>query len=487
MIEEGDIQALVLNSYADLPHAALLPLSAANGADVRGALTDLSSTLRFWRKNQAAPTRVAHVALSASGLRKLDLEEEALRGFSVPFLEGMAGSENRSRDLGDLETSHPSTWDWGAADKSVDALLLLYARTSGDLQASVATSKAAAAARGLSLVTADPLEAAWLNAPGVEGFREHFGFVDGISQPALDLDGKGEPDDFRREFVAPGELLLGYVNEKRAIAPGATVSPTAAARRVGLAPLPNTPRLDLGRNGTYLVVRQLEQKVLGFWGFAKAHADVIGSTELCGAKLMGRWRNGAPLSRFPVAPGSLSGKVDENEFEFRTNKDETGMRCPIGAHTRRANPRDALLGSSPRSSWAEVQRHRILRRGRPYGPQLPGWPDPEKMLKQAAGAPDTGSRGMYFICINADIAEQFEHVQQRWLNDPTFVNPANLEVDPIVGRTRARSRFTVPRDPTPVLLGEHGVSCERFVRMRGGGYFFLPSRRALSYLAATDR
>jgi deferrochelatase/peroxidase EfeB len=109
------------------------------------------------------------------------------------------------------------------------------------------------------------------------------------------------------------------------------------------------------------------------------------------------------------------------------------------------------------------------------------------MLKQSTGASAAGARGMYFTCINANIAEQFEHVQQRWLNDPTFINPSNLEVDPIVGRTRPDSRFTVPGKPTAVLLGEHGVPCERFVKTRGGGYFFLPSKRALSYLAATDR
>ena len=487
MIDAAQVQTLLLSSYRDLAHAAFLPLRADGGADFRGVIEALLPSVTFGRKSQASLETAGNLALSYAGLQKLGLEDQTLRGFSIPFKEGMAGSDRRSEELGDVGDAAPTEWRWGGPrNDPVHAILLLYAKTLAGLAHEIGTAKAAAAARGLTLVTG-PLEGSWPSKPGVEGLREHFGFVDGISQPELELGGGSQSADSQRSRVADGELVLGYPNERNVVASGPTVSQSGATRRLGLRLAPGTVRCDLGVNGTYVVLRQLEQHVLDFWRFAKAHAGVVGSTELCGAKLMGRWRNGAPLTLQPGAPASLSNKVTDNDFDFRHDQDDAGLRCPLGAHIRRANPRDALPGAAPRESLAQVRRHRILRRGRPYGTPVEGWPDPETMLAQAAGSAAAGDRGVYFLCINADISAQFEHVQQLWLNNPTFVSPARDEVDPIVGRPRAQSRFLVPRTPTPVVLGEHGVSLGRFTTMRGGGYFFLPSERALRYFAATDR
>ena len=134
-------------------------------------------------------------------------------------------------------------------------------------------------------------------------------------------------------------------------------------------------RADLGRNGSYLVVRQLRQDVPGFWGFVdrrdaaprRERATRTARLRLA-AKMVGRWPSGAPLALAPEADDpSLA---DANDFGYH-ELDPRGARCPVGAHIRRSNPRDSLdprPGSS--DSWKINRRHRILRRGREYGTSL---------------------------------------------------------------------------------------------------------------------
>jgi deferrochelatase/peroxidase EfeB len=110
---------------------------------------------------------------------------------------------------------------------------------------------------------------------------------------------------------------------------------------------------------------------------------------------------------------------------------------------------------------------------------------PDRRASSDHDQPFDRSRGMHFLCLNADIEQQFEFVQQRWINDPTFVNQRTDEVDPILGRQRDNPTFRVPANPTPVVLGEGTVPLKRFTHIIGGEYFFLPSQRALKYLAAT--
>jgi len=231
---------------------------------------------------------------------------------------------------------------------------------------------------------------------------------------------------------------------------------------------------DLGRNGSYLVFRKLEQDVVAFRRFLLEHADK-NDPDLLGAKMVGRWPSGTPLVTSPLHDHSVPADQPTNDFDYATT-DAYGYACPLGAHIRRANPRDAMADRFPADSITDSRRHRILRRGSPYGDLLP------------PGAPDNGvKRGLLFICVNADIKRQFEFVQQTWINNPKFHGLTN-DRDPLIGdnlepneigATELRT-FTIQRDGCRTRL----KNIPRFVAMRGGEYFFIPSIRTIYFLAA---
>jgi deferrochelatase/peroxidase EfeB len=248
---------------------------------------------------------------------------------------------------------------------------------------------------------------------------------------------------------------------------------------------------DLGRNGSYLVFRQLEQDVAAFWRFLKERAGGRAREAVwLGAKMVGRWPNGAPLSLFPEEPPSDPGYVPTNDFLYLDEKtpgrgDPYGQKCPIGSHVRRTNPRDSLA-PGPEKSLEVTRRHRILRRGRAYGAPLTPSTEPDALMDTP---PDGVPRGLLFLCLNADIARQFEFIQQTWVVSPKFENLCS-DPDPVIAphldpalagsRPDEISNFTIPRDP--VRRRETGL--RRFVSMRGGAYFFVPGLSALRYLAA---
>jgi Dyp-type peroxidase family len=242
--------------------------------------------------------------------------------------------------------------------------------------------------------------------------------------------------------VQPGEFVLGYPNEH--------------GQRT------NDPQL---RNGSYLVVRQLRQDVDAFWSFAEeasrgtdGRSDERARQRLA-AKMVGRWPSGAPLALASEADDPSLG--DENDFGYQ-HTDPRGLACPLGSHVRRVNPRDSLDPSpGTEASLAINRRHRLVRRGRGYG------------------SSDAGEQGLYFMCLNADLARQYEFVQHTWVNNPTF-NGLHEEPDPLVGaRTGKSSVFTTPARP----LRRRYAELPQFVHVRGGAYFFLPGIRALRVLA----
>jgi Dyp-type peroxidase family len=316
--------------------------------------------------------------------------------------------------------------------------------------------------------------------------KEHFGYVDGLSQPKIE----GRPDRNKDKSkdksnphrikpgseVKPGEFVLGYVNER-----GATVA--------------NGHGRDIRRNGTYLVFRQLQQEVDAFNAFLSQVAKRTGENEeWVAARLLGRWRNGDPLvvtesnaqpaeaakpnaeaeaadAEGPDAPADEpceKNTASKNDFLYY-HKDSSGLMCPIGAHIRRANPRDSL-GPDPETALRLSKMHRIIRRGRPYGEQ---WrPDSEK----ADG--DKAERGMLFIALNADIAGQFEMIQHSWLNNPRF-NGLYSGTDPISHYTPEGLGITIQNRPVNIHIDRP----KPFVRVRGGAYFFLPGIQALNDIA----
>jgi deferrochelatase/peroxidase EfeB len=187
------------------------------------------------------------------------------------------------------------------------------------------------------------------------------------------------------------------------------------------------------------------------------------------AKMVGRWRDGTSLVRYPHRPGTgWDGKqkaAPDNEFLFGA-EDPQGQRCPFGAHIRRGNPRESLVPTSM-EQLDITNRHRILRVGRGFTPE-------------GSGDPDEKKPGLLFMCLNGDIERQFEFIQQTWAMALQFHGLEN-EVDPLLTRGKITGRMTVPTASGPLMLRDF-KDC---VRMRGGGYFFVPGRRALDWLCSS--
>jgi Dyp-type peroxidase family len=275
--------------------------------------------------------------------------------------------------------------------------------------------------------------------------------------------------------VEPGEFLFGYTNAYGAVARGPEVD---EALDVGdaLAPCPLSPgRRDFACDGSFMVWRQLEEHVQEFWrAIHERCRDDAAERRRLAAKLFGRWPSGAPLVLAPeVDDPALE---DANDFGYVVD-DPHGYHAPLGAHIRRANPRDWNLARDPSRSTGIANAHRIIRRGRPYGPPLVDSMDPEEILR---AAPDGAERGVQFVCFMADIERQFELIQGTWLNDEKFAGLYD-EGDPVLGAAPERTGlFTVQATP----LGRRVGGLSRFVSVRGGAYLFMPGIPALRFLGA---
>jgi len=233
---------------------------------------------------------------------------------------------------------------------------------------------------------------------------------------------------------------------------------------------------DFGRNGTYFVLRQLEQNVDGFWNFLKKQTmDEHGNTSneeatKIAAKMMGRWPSGAPLVTHPGSdPG---GNSDENSFSY-IEKDKDGLKCPFGSHIRRMNPRDHFEESTPGVSLKLTRRHRIMRRVRSYG---------EDFIGSAENHKPNGEVGLLFGCFNANISKQFEFIQYTWANSPKFKRLYD-DPDPIIGvkekpGAEVQQNFTIPQKTVNKVIPD----LESFITVKGGAYFFFPSVTVLKYL-----
>jgi len=474
-LDRKDIQGLVVSSYKHLPCAAFLLLRIADAGRARSWLTALTREITASEGRQGDSS--TNVALTWTGLKNLGLSQTVLSTFSLPFQEGM-GTNHRSRILGDTDGNAPSNWDWGGnATSQVDLLLLLYGKDENVLKAQFLAKREQLAANG------GLAEVAVLEAHRQPDSHEHFGFNDGIGQPVME--GTGNKDrQLKRTHHATelpaGEFLMGHPNVYGVIADGPVVSAGADSGNY-LVPIQTeagrlnvTPGMhDLALNGTYLVLRQLAQDVAKFWNFldtatraGNGGSDAV-ARERLGAKFVGRWQSGAPLVL--SAQQDNPALMNENNFDYLAT-DRQGTACPVGAHIRRSNPRDSLGPDAP-TALTSANRHRILRRGRSYGKRIA---DPM--------VDDGAKRGLIFICLNSDIERQFEFVQQTWLNNPVF-GGLDAEVDPLVGNlAKGDCVYTVQSQP----MRSRVHNLERFVSVKGGAYFFLPSIRGLRYLASLD-
>jgi Dyp-type peroxidase family len=424
-IDLADIQGNVLRGYT-FPSAAYLFLRIDDVARARALLTRALAHVATAQSWQSAPTSAVQIAFTYAGLQALGVPSQTLASFPDEFREGMAARADR---LGDRGPSAPEHWDAGFGTGEIHVLATVYGVDGEHLERRLVELRGMGRDAGATTPVHEQ------RAEALPGGRDHFGFYDGIAQPAVAGSG-----------VCTGEFLHGYVDEDGT--------------------LPAAPAAPFDRNGTFEVWRKLHMDVAAFRRYVEEAGRLYpGGPELLAAKIVGRWRDGTPLPCSPEHPdpdlADDPGAI--NDFSFAD--DPLGLRCPRGAHIRRAHPRDAEGFFEGRLT----NRHRIIRRGRPYGPELP-----EDVTED-----DGVDRGLAFVCFNASIWRQFETIQALWIDDG---DPFGLGADKdfLIGQPDGDAgKMTIPGHP-PFFLKPQ----PRFVTVRGGEYLYRPSMSALRWLAS---
>lgn len=510
-------QGLAVTGFGFLPYGWALFLEILEPAG-GGWLKDLERvapvTSAVPPPQSAALSQATAIAFTWTGLQRMALAETALASFARPFQEGMM-QEDRLRRLGDRRRGAwcdpviPGGPRWsantpprqtdeavGAYDVkretaeqavttaiSVHAVVLLYAQDAESANALAATVEQVLKPHRVAVV--HRLELLLGVDPGPVN-REHFGFADGLSQPApfdtegaVLLAGRQVVERDKVQGVPLGDFLIGYQNSHHEKSPGPVVPDRVQGRadvqpsQAGLVPHREAQSFfDFGRNGSYVVIRELKQDVAAFWQSMHADAAAIQARESkaqhvtptwLAERIVGRTLDGHLLRPDDQALPPVQGMPD-NDYLFLKD-DPHGYGCPLGSHVRRAHPRDALAPTPAdgKSLLAAANNHRILRRGRKFGPKIAD-----------DRTDDAQERGLLFMCLNTDIARQFEFIQQTWLLNSNFATLYD-EVDPLVGPD---GRMTIQEQPL-----RRTIDVKTYVQMAGGDYFFLPSLPALAYLA----
>ena len=374
------------------------------------------------------------VAFTWNGLRTLGVGDSSLATFPEEFRQGMAA---RAAILGDTGANHPDHWVRGLTSTDLHAIVILFARDVAERDRCIREHQQYAVQfPGVEALSTLDLEA----TPPLDYAHDHFGYRDRMSQP--EIEGMGiTPTPGSGAPLKPGEFFLGYPDE---IGDGG--------------PLPQ-PEI-LSKNGSYLAYRHLQEHVGAFRNFLRAHGNTPEEQEFVAAKLMGRWRSGAPLVLAPSKddPELAADPQRNNDFDYG-KMDPHGYAVPLGAHIRRMNPRDTAVN---------MNRRRMIRRGGTYGPPLP------------EGAPEDGQeRGIAAFVGCASLIRQFEFAQNVWTNDKNFHELGN-ERDPIIGDQDGTLEYKIPKRPIRKVI----KGLPAFTTVRGGAYFFLPGIKALRYLVS---
>lgn len=508
-LELHDIQGIIRRGYGKMESAHFVLLEIEDAAAAKrwlGQLVD-EGKIRDAIEPPAETDTCVNVAFTQTGFNKLGLDKQIYgeEKFSIEFEYGMT-TKHRSKILGDVLESAPDKWEWGAYDEDkkeaisppVHVLLLLYALNESELKTLWEEYEKGFKANGLSLIKREDTHL-------LPGRKEHFGFRDGIGQPGIaGLLDKAKNESERTKLqtildqggsdgniVAAGEFILGYKNAYKKM-PTSPIVKAASDQGSHLTEYSKDSK-DFGRNGSYLVYRKMKQNVFEFWDYIDSQTkDTNGKSspeqqDWLAAKMVGRWRSGAPLTLAPNKDPNDPKLSNEDVFGYYEN-DRYGEKCPVASHVRRANPRDSKAPEeqAPQAELINANKHRIIRRARAYGttdgelkslePQaILAWDDANKKKE----------RGLQFICFNANLGRQFEFVIHTWVNNPKF-EELYSEADPLLGTNEPKfvdrdifGKFVAPREK----MRQRVSDLQRFVEVRAGAYFFMPSLNAIKYLA----
>ena len=439
MLEFDDIQHILLTRAPALTGRYEF-LSFRNPAGARAwlaAIMDKVHSAKAMRESVDKDKRWITVAFTCNGLRALGVDEAILATFPQEFGEGMA---RRAEVLGDTGANDPANWVDKTASPELHAIAILFARDAAERDRCVVEHrKLVAECPGVEVLSSLDLEA----TPPFEYAHDHFGYRDRLSQPVIAGSGD-EPTPGSGSPLKAGEFILGYPDES--------------------GPGPALPQPEiLSRNGSFMAYRRLEEHVGRFRDFLRENGRTPEEQELVAAKLMGRWRSGAPLTLAADKDDPALGADPRrnNNFNYK-HEDPQGYAVPLGSHMRRMNPRDTA---------ANMNRRRMIRRGATYGPYLP------------EGTPEDGKeRGIAAFVICASLIRQFEFAQNVWVNDRNFHELGN-ERDPIIGTQDGTLEFKIPKRPIRRKI----TGLPAFTTVRGGAYFFLPGLKALRWLAAQGK
>jgi len=474
-LQLADIQGIVLRAYAET-HARHLALAFTSAAGASALLYGLAGGGRRLRITSAAqsrgpaPAAKLNLGLTAAGLRALGVGEAIMQLFPTAFLDGPA---LQGAALGDDGLSAPQLWAMGGpGTPPVHAVISLF--TDG----LAALGRADDELCRLLLVPNGVTVLSRHDATALPDGRIHFGYRDAISQPRVRGMDQVEPSipDLQPD-CEPGEFLLGqgYVNQ------------------FGGNFLEDLPA-ELGGNGSYGAFRIMAQDVFGFAHYLNVIKERFrmgtpGSgqhPDLVAAKLMGRWPNGDSLVVSPQCPREPPPEHELNHFDYAPSAaqpayfdDNHGLRCPIGSHVRRMNPRSALVMGKPHT-------RRIIRRNLPYGPAMAPGAEPDQVERGLIG---------YFVC--GDLELQFEFLLKIWANMDIATAGIRGTRDPIIG-AQDWLGAECPSDAHGEWAGQYVIRTDdlrdpivlddlpRFVRTRGSVYCLLPSVTAIKYLAQSS-
>lgn len=437
MLELDDIQHITLTRAPALTgrYEFLSFKNPAAGRAWLNAIYEKVQSAEQARHTFEKNNRWVSIAFTWNGLRALGVNDDSLATFPEEFKQGMVA---RAEILGDTGKNHPDNWIGQMASPNLHAIVILFARDAAERECCLLEhKKLITECKGVEVLS-------WLDLEGIPPFEyshDHFGYRDRLTQPYIEGAGE-EPTPGSGTPLKAGEFILGYPDEDGAI---------------------NLPQPEiLSRNGSYMAYRRLQEHVGAFRDFLSQNGKTPDEQELVAAKLMGRWRSGAPLVLAPENDDPSLGADPKRNNDFNYGKmDPHGYAAPLGSHIRRMNPRDTA---------ANMNRRRMIRRGATYGPALPN------------DAPEDGvDRGIAAFVICASLVRQFEFAQNVWANDKNFHQLEN-EHDPIIGTQDGTLDFTIPKRPIKKKI----TGLPAFTTLLGGAYFFLPGLKALRYLASLD-